>query len=67
MLDAGAATFSNGSFSPVSPKDFLRHSLLFNYLTVSVSGNLVQHQTGGQGNLRLTSENTLVLPQVQRT
>ncbi|CZR64017.1 related to glutaminase [Phialocephala subalpina] len=37
-LAAGAATFTLDFFSPVSPKNYLRQSLPFSYLTVSVSG-----------------------------
>lgn len=36
-LTAGAATFHLDFFSPVSPKDYVRYSLPFSYLTVSAS------------------------------
>jgi hypothetical protein len=36
-FSAGAATFSLDFFSPVSPHDYLRQSLPFSYLTVSVA------------------------------
>ncbi|KAG0649827.1 Glutaminase A [Hyphodiscus hymeniophilus] len=37
-LEAGKATVELDFFSPVSPKNYLRQSLPFSYLTVSVSG-----------------------------
>ena len=38
-LNAGGAVFGLDFFSPVSPKNYLRQSLPFGYLTVSVSGD----------------------------
>ena len=64
-LDAGAATFSIDLFSPVSPKNLLRQSLPFNYVTVTVSGKpgatpdvqifsaIDDSWIGGQRNLQL--------------
>ena len=64
-LTAGIATFSIDFFSPVSPKNHLRQSLPFSYVTVTVLGtsaatpdvqiftSIDDSWTGGQGNLKL--------------